>query len=136
MKFSIQKIILILVLIIGYNQLIIAQTKLRNSILFYAIDDRIEVYVDGELVFEKLASAGNLVNEVEFDLNPHVSDKIDPIVEIRLINSTCTTCESGNGWLVEFEIFQEGNSVDYIIEEGDSLGGDTVYTISYEWGYI
>ncbi|SMD37745.1 hypothetical protein SAMN04488029_3441 [Reichenbachiella faecimaris] len=113
-----------------------AQTDLKNSILFLAIDDWAEVYINGEMVFNKMASSGHLASEVEFDLNPFIKGKQDPIVEIRLINAVCATCEAGNGWIIEFEVFQNGESVDYIIEEGDSMGGDTVFTISYEWGYI
>jgi len=36
----------------------------------------------------------------------------------------------------EFDVFQDGESVDYIIEEGDSMGGDVVFSITYELGYI
>ncbi|MEO9806653.1 MAG: hypothetical protein ABJF04_25555 [Reichenbachiella sp.] len=113
-----------------------AEAPKRNSLLFLEIDDWVEVYVDGKKVFTKAASGGDLNEEVEFDLNPHIAGKVDPIVEIKLINAKCHTCESGNGWKVEFEVFQEDESVDYIIEEGDSMGGNVVFTIEYEWGYI
>lgn len=112
------------------------QVQSKNSILFFSIDDWAEVYVDGKMVYKKIASSGHLEEAVEFDLNPFIQDKTDPIVEIRLINALCNTCNAGNGWIIEFEVFQNGESVDYIIEEGDSLGGDTVFTITYEWGYI
>ena len=113
-----------------------AQSTKRNSILFYNIDDWAEVYINGKMVFKQVADAGHLANEVEFDLNPHIKNLKDPLVEIRLINGLCETCESGNGRTIEFEVFQNGESVDYIIEEGDSMGGDVVFTIQYEWGYI
>lgn len=108
----------------------------KNSILFFSIDDWAEVYVNGEMVYKKMALSGQLEEQTEFDLNPFLKDKIDPVVEIKLINAICDTCNAGNGWIIEFEVFQNDESVDYIIEEGDSLGGDTVFTITYEWGYI
>ncbi|MEO9967481.1 MAG: hypothetical protein ABJF11_16910 [Reichenbachiella sp.] len=113
-----------------------AEAPKRNSLLFLEIDDWVEVYVNGEMVFKQAASGGDLNEEIEFDLNPFIEGKIDPIVEIKLVNAQCHTCESGNGWKIEFEVFQEDESVDYIIEEGDSIGGSVVFTIQYEWGYI
>ena len=108
----------------------------RNSILFFTIDNWAEVYVNGKMVFKQDTEAGQLKEEVEFDLNPFINKLNDPLVEVKLINATCETCEGGNGWTIEFEVFQNGESVDYIIEEGDSLGGDVVFSIEYEWGYL
>ncbi|MDW3209263.1 MAG: hypothetical protein ABJO02_10470 [Reichenbachiella sp.] len=113
-----------------------AEAPKRNSIIFFEVDDWVEVFVDGKKVFRQAAAEGDLDGEVEFDLNPFIQGKIDPIVEIRLTNANCHTCEAGNGWRVEFEVYQEDESVDYIIEEGDSMGGNVVFTIEYEWGYI
>lgn len=112
-----------------------AQPK-KNSILFHAIDNWVEVYVEGKMVFKQASDAGQLDGDVDFDLNPFIKDLRDPIVEIKLINATCSTCDTSNGWVIEFEVFQDGESVDYIIEEGDSMGGDVVWSIAYEWGYI
>lgn len=119
-----------------FSGVLYAEAPKRNSLLFLEIDDWVEVYVDGKMVYKKAASEGDLNEEAEFDLNPHIAGKVDPIIEIKLINATCHTCESGNGWKIEFEVFQEDESVDYIIEEGDSIGGSVVFTIEYEWGYI
>lgn len=113
-----------------------AETPKRNSILFFEIDDWVEVYVDGKKVYAKAALEGDLGEPVDFNLNPFIEGKVDPLVEIKLINAKCPTCESGNGWTVEFEVFQDGESVDYIIEEGDSIGGSVVFSIEYDWGYI
>ena len=113
-----------------------AEAPKRNSIIFFEVDDWVDVYVDGKKVFRQAAAEGNLGEEVEFDLNPFIQGKIDPVVEIRLTNSKCHTCETGNGWKVEFEVYQEDESVDYIIEEGDSIGGSVVFTVEYDWGYI
>lgn len=88
------------------------------------------------MVFKKEAYEGVLGEEVEFDLNPYIKNTEDPIVEVKLINAICNTCEITNGWKVEFEVFQDGESVDYISEEGDSIGGQEVFSIEFEWGYI
>lgn len=136
MKTIFLKSLILLAVFTSAVHLSIAEAPKRNSLLFLEIDDWVEVYVDGEKVFKKAASGGDLVEEIEFDLNPYIQGKIDPVVEIRLINAVCHTCESGNGWKLEFEVFQEDESVDYIVEEGDSMGGNVVFTIEYDWGYI
>ncbi|MDW3210413.1 MAG: hypothetical protein R8N23_11125 [Reichenbachiella sp.] len=108
----------------------------KNAILFHSIDDWVEVFVNGELVFKQASDRGQLKQDINFDLNPFINNLVDPIVEIKLVNAMCSTCDTSNGWTIEFEVFQDGESVDYIIEEGDSMGGDVVWSITYEWGYI
>lgn len=136
MKFAFCKTLFLSLAFFALAATVQAEAPKRNSLLFLEIDDWVEVYVDGVMVFKKAASGGDLNEEVDFDLNPYVEGKDAPIVEIRLINAECYTCEAGNGWKIEFEVFQNDESVDYIIEEGDSIGGSVVFTIEYEWGYI
>ncbi|SMD37736.1 hypothetical protein SAMN04488029_3436 [Reichenbachiella faecimaris] len=135
MKFSYQRLLTVIVIMIAIVNISQAQPK-RNSILFFSIDNWVEVYVEGEMVFKKASDAGNLKQPVEFDLNPFIQGIEEPLVEIKLINAKCTTCDTSNGWIIEFEVFQDGESVDYMLEKGDSMGGDTVFTMIYEWGYI
>ncbi|WP_420582930.1 hypothetical protein [Reichenbachiella sp.] len=136
MKTSFYKFLLTLLFFTLGTLQLKADAPKRNSIIFFEIDDWVEVFVDGKQVFKQAAAGGDLDEEIEFDLNPFIKGKIDPIVEIKLINALCHTCESGNGWRVEFEVYQDDESVDYIIEEGDSMGGNVVFTVEYEWGYI
>lgn len=136
MKTIFCKSFLLIIFLLGSITFSKAQDQKRNSILFFEVDDWVEVHVNGKMVFRKAADGGNLGDEVNFDINPHIANLKNPIVEIKLFNAQCPTCESGNGWIIEFEVYQNGESVDYIIEEGDSLGGGEVFSIEYEWGYI
>ncbi len=136
MKTSFFKTLPFLLVLTLFSTLLRAEAPKRNSILFLSIDDWVEVFVDGQRVFTKAAERGELGEEVDFDLNPFIQGKVDPVVEIKLTNAKCQTCDSANGWRVEFEVFQDDESVDYIIEEGDSMGGGVVFTIAYDWGYI
>jgi len=130
------KSLIFIIAILSGTYLSVAQQPKRNSILFFEIDDWVEVYVDGEMVFKKEAFEGQLGEAAGLDLNPFLKNKIDPIVEVRLINAICHTCESGNGWLIEFEVIADGESVDYILEVGDSLGGQVVFSMEFEWEYL
>lgn len=113
-----------------------ASTPKRNSIIFFEIDDRAEVYVDGKKVYSKATSYGKLGEEVEFDLNPFLVEGKDQIVAVKLINYKCSWCKE-NDWKIGFEIYQNDESVDYIYEEGMDKGETKeILSFTYYWGYI
>lgn len=105
----------------------------KNAIIFMEIDDRADVYVDGKKVFSKATAYGTLGEEVEFDLNPFLVEGQDQTVEIRVVNHQCNSCSSNN-WKVVYEVFQDGESVDFLVEEGESKGEtQEVFSMVYDW---
>ncbi|UXX77804.1 hypothetical protein N7E81_10520 [Reichenbachiella carrageenanivorans] len=137
MKTSIFRLVFLSVLLTTFFARAEGNTLKRNSLLFFDLDDWVEIYVDGKKVGRKAAHYGQLHEEFEFDLNPYLIEGKDQIVEVKLFNSYCPSCD-GNEWRLGFEVFQDGESVDYVYEEGNEKADrpKMTFSIKYEWGYI
>lgn len=127
----------VVLLLLNIVPIACAYSTKRNSILFFDYDDWAEVYVDGQKVARISAKYQQQEEEIEVDLNPYLKNGDGHEVEIRVYNSSCKTCDR-NEWKVGFEVYQEGEAVDYIYELGDEKSDqvEMKYAIVYDWGYI
>ena len=142
MKFFIDKKQLTKIVLLSVFSLGILNTKLlaqndtaKNAIVFNVIDNQALIYVNDELIFDSGVMA-KFDLQLDVDLNKYLSKK-NNVVKIVLNNELCDDCMS-NPWSISYEIYENGEMVDYIYESGEigkGLGGE-VYSESLDWGNL
>lgn len=108
-------------------------TAEKNAIVFFKIDNQAQILVNGEVVYDSGFIDEDPELNIEVDLNDFLVGDENNVV-IRLLNGKCPYCLS-NPWAINFEIYIDGESVDYIYEsgEGKTEGGE-VFTHVINWG--
>lgn len=130
---------MILVLMTGFigigNFSLIAQNNaIRNSIVFTVIDNKAQVFVNDKMIYDSGDIAAFDLN-TEVDLNEYLTN--NAVVKIVLSNSICNKCMT-NPWSVSYEIYKNGEFINYIYESGKNgkgVGGE-VYSELLDWNNL
>lgn len=87
------------------------------SLIFYKLDDFAKIYVGDSLVLDTSEKYGmNPDHDVLLNLDEILIDGRQLIIEAH--NSGCTDCNS-NKWEIIYEIFMNGESIDYVSEDSN-----------------
>ncbi|UXX79552.1 hypothetical protein N7E81_00305 [Reichenbachiella carrageenanivorans] len=93
------------------------------SIVFYKLDDFARIYIDDSLVYDTSEVYGmNPNKDILVDLNPLLHADLSTL-KVEAHNAACTDCNS-NKWQIIYEIFQDGESIDYVSNDSNGEAAD------------
>lgn len=104
----------------------------EKSIMFYEIDDKAMIFVDGIMVYEsdEVGHIGTV--EIEVDLSKYIKTGEEEIT-VEIINIYCAACTT-NYWSVAYEVMEGEESMDYQANKGHSTGSNkAVFSYSFYW---
>lgn len=92
------------------------------SIIFYKLDDFAKIYAGDSLILDTSEKYGmNPDHDVLVSLGDVLLNGRQLFVEVH--NAGCTDCNS-NKWQIIYEIFKDGESVDYVSEDSNGQPAD------------
>ncbi|MFY0627133.1 MAG: hypothetical protein JXR07_12610 [Reichenbachiella sp.] len=113
-----------------------SRAQVEHGVVFFKINNQALILVNGKQVYDSGHIHGDTDLELPVDLAPFMKKGTNE-VEVRLINPPCGSCDS-NPWEIVFEIYEDGESIDYWFENserGDALATGLVSTQVYEIEY-
>lgn len=87
-------------------------------IIFYKIDDYALVYVDNKEIFDSREVGYTTNNDLLLDLDKYIVRPGSHEIKIEGYNAECSGCNN-NRWGVTYEIFKDGEGLDYRSEDSD-----------------
>lgn len=92
-------------------------------LIFYKLDDFAKVYLDDSLIYDTQLVFGLAPkHDVMLDLNGALTTG-DHVLKVEAHNAACTDCNS-NKWQIIYEIFQDGESIDYVSNDSKGQAAD------------
>jgi len=107
--------------------------KSKKTIFFYEIDDMAKISVNGKKVYqsENLGHLGEV--KIEVDISKYIITG-DEKITIELVNVKCADCTGSNPWGINFEIFEDGEEMDYQYGKGEGQENlKAVFSYSFYW---
>lgn len=119
------------ILVLSINSCVPNSSKLNNnkkdyvqpaekgySIIFYHLDNYVLIYNNDVLVVDtrKLVPDTETTVDLLIDFNNLLKNVNRDQIRIEGYNSACDYCRE-NRWKIVYEIFEDGESVDYVIKE-------------------
>lgn len=97
-------------------------TENGYCIIFYKLDDYAIVYSDNKQIFDTRDVGIKIKHDVLLDLKEYISPGTHEI-KVEGYNAECTGCNQ-NRWGITYEIFKDGESLDYRSDDSDDQHAD------------
>ncbi|PIB34952.1 hypothetical protein BFP72_05865 [Reichenbachiella sp. 5M10] len=97
-------------------------TEEGYSMIFYKLDDYAIVYINDKEVFDSRDIGLRIKEDVLFDMQPFLNRGTNNL-KIEGYNGECSGCNQ-NRWGVTYEIFKDGESIDYRSEDSNDQHSD------------
>lgn len=104
-----------------------------NGLIIFKIDNQAIVRINNDLIYDSGIVEGDPEMNVVIDFDKHQISDNDSLT-VECYNSRCFDCEI-NPWGVMFEVYKNGEQVDYYHEKSNGTsGGGLVYKKCLIWG--
>ena len=103
------------------NPDVVNPTAEGYSIIFYKLDDFAKIYINNSVVYNTSDVGMAPKEEILLDLNPFLLTTNSEL-KVELYNAECPRGCNLNRWEIIYELFNDGESVEFVSENS---GGDT-----------